>query len=259
MPKSKLRYSSRKLHKSQRGGDNSVEQYDMDIVTEEDVHKFTALMDKMMVALISFQADWCGHCKNYKPKWDKLKNTPGRKVPMITVSDKAKEIEPFASANIKGFPTNVVFSGKDKSFATFKDEDGSETNAMPNMHDDVAMTTLLTTDPSKLKLASGDNTVTDDSTESVVFTPTAKDKMSKSAKQALANKNTPVSEMESAVPPNTKNDMIASVNTKMTKPIVKTTTTGGALFQSMLRAIKGLGPTTRRKSRGKRARTAKRV
>ena len=250
--------SKRQSRRKQRGGTNSAHEYDMDLLTEEDVHKFTEVMDKILVALISFQADWCGHCKNYKPKWDALKNTPGRKVPMITVSDKAKEMEPFASAKIKGFPSNAVFSGVDKSFSTFKDdEDGTETNAIPNMHDNEATKTLLTTDPSKLRLASNN------SSESVVLTPSAKKSMKASAQNAIAEKDTPLEEMETPVPPNMSKDSLGTSNGRATtvndKPLVNMTKTGGSLYQEMLRIVSGKGPTTRRKRGGRRANTAKRI
>jgi thiol-disulfide isomerase/thioredoxin len=243
----------------------------MDLLTEEDVHKFTQVMDKILVALVSFQADWCGHCKNYKPKWESLKSTPGRKVPMITVSDKAKEVEPFASAKIKGFPSNTVFSGVDKSFSEFNDEeDGTVTNAIPNMHDNEATKTLLTTDPSKLRLAinnesTGKGTsVKNNSSESLVLTPSAKKSIIPSAKKVIEEKDTPLEEgMETPTPPNMNMD---SMNTTAVnavpanaKPVVNTTKTGGSLYQAMLRVVAGKGPTTRRKRGGRRANTAKRI
>ena len=255
--------SKRQSRRKQRGGTNSAHEYDMDLLTEEDVHKFTQVMDKILVALISFKADWCGHCKNYKPKWNALKNTPGRKVPMITVSDKAKEMEPFASAKIKGFPSNAVFSGVDKSFSTFKDdEDGTETNAIPNMHDNEATKTLLTTDPSKLRLASN-NGNSNNSSESVVLTPSAKKSLKASAQNAIAEKDSPLEEMDTPVPPNMNSDSLGVSNgrpsTVGNKPVINTTKTGGSLYQEMLRIVSGKGPATRRKRSGRRANTAKRV
>jgi len=268
MVKSKSKSRSKR---KQRGGNNSAHEYDMDLLTEEDVHKFTQVMDKILVALVSFQADWCGHCKNYKPKWESLKSTPGRKVPMITVSDKAKEVEPFASAKIKGFPSNTVFSGVDKSFSEFNDEeDGTVTNAIPNMHDNEATKTLLTTDPSKLRLAinnesTGKGTsVKNNSSESLVLTPSAKKSIIPSAKKVIEEKDTPLEEgMETPTPPNMNMD---SMNTTAVnavpanaKPVVNTTKTGGSLYQAMLRVVAGKGPTTRRKRGGRRANTAKRI
>ena len=53
-----------------------------------------------------FKAEWCGHCKGFKPTWEKIQNDLKNKYEFITIdSDKDKEqINQWA---IKGFPTII--------------------------------------------------------------------------------------------------------------------------------------------------------
>jgi hypothetical protein len=59
--------------------------------------------------LYLFKAEWCGHCKNFKDEWEKLKDDKklNSKVEFITMdSDKnAKEIKEW---KIEGFPTIIL-------------------------------------------------------------------------------------------------------------------------------------------------------
>jgi thioredoxin-like negative regulator of GroEL len=62
--------------------------------------------------LMLFKADWCGHCKNFLPTWEKISNDSELKVNFkIFDSDKnKKEIDEY---NIQGFPT-IMYKLGDK-------------------------------------------------------------------------------------------------------------------------------------------------
>jgi len=62
--------------------------------------------------LYLFKAEWCDHCKNFKPDWEKLKNDKhlNNKVEFITMdsNENAKEIKEW---QIEGFPTIILKKG----------------------------------------------------------------------------------------------------------------------------------------------------
>jgi thiol-disulfide isomerase/thioredoxin len=62
--------------------------------------------------LMLFKADWCGHCKNFLPTWEKIsKNTDLNVSFKIFDSDKnQREINEY---NVSGFPT-IMFKVNDK-------------------------------------------------------------------------------------------------------------------------------------------------
>jgi thiol-disulfide isomerase/thioredoxin len=57
--------------------------------------------------LYLFKADWCGHCKHFKPTWEKLQKEMKDQVEFITydADTHKKEIQQYA---IQGFPTLVL-------------------------------------------------------------------------------------------------------------------------------------------------------
>ena len=218
---------------------------DIDIETEADIPKLMSIKNKPVV-LVFIHADWCGHCQTFKPNWKEYKTIPGRNIPMVSVNEKMLSKSPFSKAKIDGYPSNIIYSPKDGSFATFKKENGEETNSVPNIREKAAMTKLLTANPKQL-MANNGNTVALNS-ESLEPTPDMRNKLTESGKKAIEEINTPAKMIGDPQPPNTDSDIVAPSN----EPPVKVSG-GGNLFQSIVRAIKGLGrPTRRAKRRGTR-------
>lgn len=225
---------------------------DVDVTAEEQIGKLDDLHKKHPVVIIFVYADWCGHCTTFKPIWEKYKALPGRRVPMARINEKVLKNTHVANAKIDGFPSGVI-SGSDKKFATFRNDAGEETNAIPNLRDENAMATLLKTDPSKLIAEQG-------ATEnSPVPTKNAKHLLAESGKRAAKEKGDNNVDMSAPSPPNINNDTASREenNNRIPPNQVKE---GGSLYRSMLQLVKGIKATvseTRRKSRG-RARSMKR-
>jgi len=64
--------------------------------------------------LYLFKANWCGHCKHFKPTWEELGNSNLKnKINFITFDSDANKNEIQAN-NITGFPT-IMLKFKNKS------------------------------------------------------------------------------------------------------------------------------------------------
>jgi thiol-disulfide isomerase/thioredoxin len=66
--------------------------------------------DKIDVLL--FKADWCGHCKNFKPVWNQLQNEFNKKFNFITY-DHGVDQEMVKKMKINGYPTIMFKDGKE--------------------------------------------------------------------------------------------------------------------------------------------------
>jgi thiol-disulfide isomerase/thioredoxin len=75
--------------------------------------------------LYLFKAEWCGHCKAFKPTWEKLQKLDEfrNKVKFISY-DSDRDGEKMKEYNIEGFPTLIMVSGgKAIEFSGPRDEE----------------------------------------------------------------------------------------------------------------------------------------
>lgn len=69
---------------------------------------------------ILYYTDWCGHCKNFKPKWNKIKmskilKNKGIDLTEINVGELPEEKQKEIREEIPGVPTIIVVSGDDRT------------------------------------------------------------------------------------------------------------------------------------------------
>ncbi len=62
--------------------------------------------------VILFKADWCGHCKSFKPIWEAV--TKQYNNLDFTVYDADKDKDSLRKYNIEGFPTVIVEKGENR-------------------------------------------------------------------------------------------------------------------------------------------------
>ena len=84
---------------------------------EENVKKFSHSMPNLGFIFIAFLAPWCGHCKLFKPEWEKIKKRLGNgaasnaKGHIITTDDVTMKNLPTNLKKPQGFPTLSLYKG----------------------------------------------------------------------------------------------------------------------------------------------------
>ena len=116
----------------------------MDLRDKSQVPAFEEMLTQGPMMLVLVYADWCGHCTKYKDNvWNPLKNIKDRKMNMASIHYDQLPNTSLKNSKIEGYPSLLV-SGPDKTPATFKNADGTSTNAMPKANDFTSMKNLVT-------------------------------------------------------------------------------------------------------------------
>jgi thiol-disulfide isomerase/thioredoxin len=71
------------------------------------------------IKLMLFKADWCGHCKQFKPTWENISKAYESKFNFI-VYDADTQKEKFEEYKVDAFPT--ILAKKDNNIITYKGE-----------------------------------------------------------------------------------------------------------------------------------------
>ena len=96
-----------------------------------DLEIFNEEFPKHKVVIAGFFADWCGHCKTFKPEWQKFADE-AEKSPLealiATIPEEHMKGAKCDQTNFQGFPTVRIF--KDGGFEDYKGK--REANALMN-------------------------------------------------------------------------------------------------------------------------------
>jgi thiol-disulfide isomerase/thioredoxin len=210
-----------------------------------DIKALVDLIKENKIVLVFIGAEWCGHCKTFKPLWDELAEEEGRKLPMAHVDEAVLKDTPLANAKINGFPS-VTMIGNDGKFATFPDG----TNAMPNTRDMNHMKALVKKDPNTV---APENGLDDAPAVSATPIPSVEAAQNRAADDIIASVNTGKGIPESFTPgpvptqpPNVNDDIVPKK-----APAVGGSRGGGSLYASLLQMAKGVATRKDRRSRSK--------
>jgi thiol-disulfide isomerase/thioredoxin len=78
----------------------------LNINTKNEIPKMDKLLLQPQVTFVLIKADWCGHCKDYEPKWENLANVPGRNANMVKMPvELQRNSQVLKNVPIEGVPT----------------------------------------------------------------------------------------------------------------------------------------------------------
>ena len=119
----------------------------LDVRSPAGVKMFEKLIVSGPLTMVFVKAEWCGACHRFNDEvWSHLTKLKNKNMNLASVDSEMIGKTSLASVPRKFYPT-LLLVGKDKKAATFLDEDGSPTNAMPRNNslseDKEALTNLV--------------------------------------------------------------------------------------------------------------------
>ena len=103
----------------------------LDVRSDAAVKAFEKRLSSGPLTLVYINAKWCGACHRFNDEvWSHLTKLKNKSVNLASVDSEMIGKTSLANVPRKFYPT-LMLVGKDKKPATFKDEEGNATNAMP--------------------------------------------------------------------------------------------------------------------------------
>ena len=103
----------------------------LDVRSPSGVKMFEKLIVNGPLTMVFVKAEWCGACHRFNDEvWSHLTKLKNKGMNLASVDSEMIGKTSLASVPRKFYPT-LLLVGKDKKAATFLDEDGTPTNAMP--------------------------------------------------------------------------------------------------------------------------------
>ena len=117
---------TRRTHKNKMGKGKVL-----DVRSAKHLKMFENLIVQGPLTIVFVKAKWCGACHRFNDEvWNSLTKLKNRNMNLASVDSEIIGQTSLANVPRKFYPT-LLLVGKDKKPATFTDEDGTPTNAMP--------------------------------------------------------------------------------------------------------------------------------
>lgn len=114
----------------------------IDITETKQLSELDKRIRKGPLTLVLVYADWCGHCQRFKPMMEQLETYPERSIQTARVREDMFPQSSIANAKIEGYPTLLLVK-QSGEVASFKNEQGEVTNAIPEHTDMQKMTAIV--------------------------------------------------------------------------------------------------------------------
>lgn len=125
----------------------------LDVRSKNMIAKFENLLGKGPLTLVLIYADWCGACHRFRDEvWSPLTQLKDATMNRVAIREDMIGKTSLANVERKFYPT-LLLVGKDKKPATFVDENGASTPAMPRkptLGEDKESLTALVNSPTPL-------------------------------------------------------------------------------------------------------------
>jgi uncharacterized protein YoxC len=209
----------------------------MDIRDKSQIPAFEDMLENGPMMIVLVYADWCGHCTKYKDNvWNPLKSIKDRKMNMASIHYDQLENTSLKNSKIEGYPSLLV-AGPDKTPATFKNADGTSTNALPKSNDFTTMKNLVTSP-----------VISDDEKEEEEFNGTTLPNISKEASNISNSLNSAIVKkpMNSSINTSTSKELppITSLNSKNTNSASKNINSASKNINSVSKNINSVSKNT---------------
>ena len=122
---------TRKIINTLRHGFNTMRRLalNLEVKKQADVPKMDKLLLQPQVTFVLVKADWCGHCKNYEPKWKNFVNTPGRNANMVKMPvELQRNSQVLKNVSLEGVPT--VLKVKNGTVTAVDIDDANDSEVM---------------------------------------------------------------------------------------------------------------------------------
>jgi len=247
------------MPKSKKSKKSKFSRKRIDVYSKADVPAFEALLGRGPMTIVLVHAKWCPHCTEFIDKiWNNVPNLPTNTIHTAGVHYDMLKNTSLANAKLEGYPS-LLLVGKDKKPAVYKNNEGKETNAMPQPESAEELNKMVNTPvnenlgnsnsvnnsnnenstPSSLKTSSNILSMNNSNSNSNNSNTNSSNSNSNSSNTNSINSSNTNSSVKSykpanmstnAEPPNAAEDLVTSQQTNKKQM-------GGGLYKSLLQII----------------------
>ena len=232
------------MPKSKKSKKSKFSRKRIDVYSKADVPAFEALLGRGPMTIVLVHAKWCPHCTEFIDKiWNNVPNLPTNTIHTAGVHYDMLKNTSLANAKLEGYPS-LLLVGKDKKPAVYKNNEGKETNAMPQPESAEELNKMVNTpvnenlgNSNSVNNSNNENSTPSSlKTSSNILSMNNSNSNSNNSNSNSSNTNSsvksykPANMSTNAEPPNAAEDLVTSQQTNKKQM-------GGGLYKSLLKII----------------------